>query len=185
MTLKRSGFKNKSLAEIKAKQALKLASGTKLPKANKKAKAVAKRKPQGKVKTQAKRLKAAKNELWELCKQIIRQNYKKEDGTWVCFTCGKIIDIPVKAQTGHGIPSAVGGALLRYHLDNLRIQDYYCNINLGGNGGEFYKRLVIEIGQDKVDEIYLLKQQSIKADLQWYLDKIEHYKQLLKSPSLL
>ncbi|MEK9206876.1 MAG: recombination protein NinG [Patescibacteria group bacterium] len=124
---------------------------------------------------------ALKRDLWELCKQITRKRYQKPNKTWICYTCDRLIDEPHKAQTGHGIPSSVGGAGLRFHLDNLRIQDYYCNINLGGNGSEFYRRLVTEIGQEKVDALFILKNKITKADRYFYEQKIAEYTALLSS----
>ena len=123
-------------------------------------------------------LAVAKDKLWELCKKIVRARYVKSDGTWDCFTCGKLIDCPAKAQTGHFIPSATGGALLRYDLRNLRIQDYYCNINLGGNGSAFYRNLVAEKGQEYVDQLFLVKQQTVKADIIFINNLIEQYEKL-------
>lgn len=133
-----------------------------------------------KAKTNIKKL---KDRLWELCKQIVRIKYKNKDGTWNCYTCGKLIDIPAKAQTGHFIASATCGAFLRYDLRNLRIQDYFCNINLGGNGAVFYKNLVEEKGQGYVDELFRDKNVIIKADEFWYLEKIEEYEDILKKLS--
>ena len=124
-------------------------------------------------------IKALKTKLWELCKQITRKRYKNKDGTWNCFTCGRLIDGPAKAQTGHCIPSSACGAFLRYDLRNLRIQDYYCNINLGGNGSAFYKNLVEENGQEYVDELFRDKQKIIKADEIFYQNKINEYEKLL------
>ena len=124
---------------------------------------------------------ALKTILWGLCREIIRKRYQKPNGTWNCYTCDRLIDAPHKAQTGHGIPSSVGGAGLRFHLDNLRIQDYYCNINLGGNGAEFYRRLVAEIGQEKVDALYILKNKITKADRYWYENKINEYTEILST----
>ena len=120
-------------------------------------------------------IKSLKLKLWELCKQIIRLKYRNKDGTWNCYTCGKLIDEPAKAQTGHFLASSVCGAYLRYDLRNLRIQDYYCNINLGGNGATFYKNLVDREGQEYVDEIFKDKQKIIKADEWWYISKIAEY----------
>ena len=117
------------------------------------------------------------NRLWELCKQITRKKYVK-DGKWNCFTCGRIIDEPAKAQTGHFIPKAACGAYLKYDLRNLRIQDYWCNINLGGNGAEFYKAMVRENGQEFVDQLYKDKQVTVKA-YDHYLKLIEEYQKLL------
>lgn len=121
----------------------------------------------------------AKEKLWSLCREIIRNRYRNVHGNWNCYTCGKIIDVPAKAQTGHFIPSSACGAYLRYDLRNLRIQDYYCNINLGGNGTEFYRRMVENEGQTYVDQLFKDKQKVVKADILFYLELIERYQQLL------
>lgn len=126
-------------------------------------------------------VKKLKIKLWELCKQIVRKTYIKEDGTWDCFTCGKHIDIPAKAQTGHFIPSSTCGAYLRYDLRNLRVQCYNCNINGGGQGAMYYKNLVEEKGKKYVDKIFQDKNISIKADWVWFEAKISEYEDILKS----
>lgn len=126
-------------------------------------------------------IKKLKIKLWELCKQIVRKTYIKEDGTWDCFTCDKHIDIPAKAQTGHFIPSSTCGAYLRYDLRNLRVQCYNCNINGGGQGAMYYKNLVEEKGQDYVDQIFQDKHKTIKADWVWFEAKISEYDTILKS----
>lgn len=123
-------------------------------------------------------VKTLKKKLWELCKQIIRKKYQKKSGTWCCFTCGRLIDEPAKAQTGHFIPSGSCGAYLRYDLRNLRIQDYYCNINLGGNGSEFYRKMVEEVGQKEVDKLFQDKNKVIKADIIFYANKISEYQKI-------
>ena len=123
-------------------------------------------------------VKTLKKKLWELCKQIIRKKYQKKDGTWNCFTCGRLIDEPAKAQTGHFIPSGSCGAYLRYDLRNLRIQDYFCNINLGGNGSEFYRKMVEEVGQKEVDKLFQDKNKVIKADIIFYANKINEYQKI-------
>lgn len=92
--------------------------------------------------------------LWQECKRLVRARYMTIQGHWYCFTCGRLIDEPAKAQTGHFVPSGACGAFLRYDLRNLRIQCYHCNINLGGNGAIFYKKMVEENGQDYVDQIF-------------------------------
>lgn len=126
-----------------------------------------------------------RKKLWELCKQATRKAYKLPDGTWNCFTCGRRIDEPAKAQTGHFIPSGSCGAFLRYDLRNLRIQDYYCNINLGGNGATYYKALVEENGQEYVDQLFRDKQKVIKADVIWLQSKIDEYEKVLHSEIIL
>lgn len=107
--------------------------------------------------------KKLKEILWNHCKRITRARYIDKDGNWHCYTCGRLIDDPAKAHTGHFIASSVCGAFLRYDLRNLRVQDYYCNINLGGNGAQFYKNMVQEVGQACVDQLFIDKEKIVKA----------------------
>ena len=120
-----------------------------------------------------------KNKLWEECKRIVRARYIK-DGYWYCFTCDRLIEEPAKAQTGHFLPSSTCGAYLRYDLRNLRIQCYNCNINQGGAGAVYYRRLVETEGQEYVDQLFKDKNISIKADAWWYQEMIEKYKEIEK-----
>lgn len=113
------------------------------------------------------------DKLWSECRRIQIERYKLPDGSWRCFTCQKQIDGSNK-QLGHFIPNSVGGALLRYNLDNLRLQCYYCNINLGGNGAVFYKNLLEEKGQEHIDKLFQLKGQTTKA-LDHYLLLLDKY----------
>lgn len=115
-------------------------------------------------------IKRLKTKLWELCKQIIRLKYGN-----VCYTCGKTGLEGSSWQTGHFVPSSVGGAYLRYDLRNLRPQCYFCNVNAGGNGAIYYKNLVDREGQEYVDKIFKDKQKTIKADEYWYISKIAEY----------
>lgn len=116
-----------------------------------------------------------KKELWELCRKITAQRYPD-----VCFTCDKPIS-GANRQLGHFIPRSVGGTLLKYHLDNLRWQCYYDNINLGGNGSEFYRRLVKEIGHERVEELFEMKQQLVKMTPQFLREKIAEYTLILET----
>lgn len=118
-----------------------------------------------------------KSKLWDECKRLVRAKYINDLGYWNCFTCDRLIDEPAKAQTGHFLPSSTCGAYLRYDLRNLRIQCYNCNINQGGAGAEYYRRLVEEKGQDYVDQLFKDKHVSIKADVWWYQEMIEKYKE--------
>ena len=129
--------------------------------------------------TKKKPIKKLKAEVWELCKQITRKRYVNPDGTFNCYTCGRLIDTPAKAHTGHFRPSSTCGALLRHDLRNLRVQDYYCNINLGGHGSEYYIRLVAEKGQAHVDQILADEKKIIKADAQFYQSLKDEYTKLL------
>lgn len=117
-----------------------------------------------------------KKKLWELCKQIIRKQYGN-----ICFTCGKKGLEGSSWQTGHFIPSSVGGGSLRYNLDNLRPQCYNCNINAGGNGAIYYRTMVETKGQDFVDKLFKLKNETIKIDVIWLSNKVEEYTKILEN----
>lgn len=125
-----------------------------------------------KSKTPEAKLKA---KLWELCKQIIRVRYGN-----TCYTCKKSGLVGSSWQTGHFIPSAVGGASLRYDLRNLRPQCYRCNIDLSGNGAIFYRLLAAEHGQQYVDELFQEKQKTVKADVTFYQNLIDEYTDILQ-----
>lgn len=111
------------------------------------------------------------DEIWQHCRRITLAKYPEPH---TCFTCDKPVS-GSNRQLGHFIANSVGGALLRYNLDNLRLQCYYCNINLGGNGAVFYKKLLEEKGQEHIDNLFRLKTQTIKAT--------DHYLQLLEEYS--
>lgn len=159
--MKKTGFRKQSYAEkldkIKAKVATK--SVKKITK---------------KVKKKTSNVSLLKKKLWELCKQIIRTKYGN-----TCYTCGKTGLAGASWHTGHFLASSVCGAYLRYDLRNLRPQCYYCNINCGGSGAMFYKNLVDREGQKFVDEIFIDKQKSIKADELFYAQKISEYEKIL------
>lgn len=118
-----------------------------------------------------------KKKLWEECKRIIRAKYIVS-GKYTCFTCGKNIENMSSVHTSHFIPSAACGTYLRYDLRNLRICCYFCNVNLGGNGSMYYRRLVETEGQEYVDQLFKDKNITIKADSIWYQNKLEEYKSL-------
>lgn len=139
---------------------------------------VVKTKPARRQKQPSMRL--LKNKLWAECKRIIRARFSNSDGTFTCYTCGKHLDVPAKAQTGHFIPSSVCSVEMRYSLDNLRIQCYRCNINLSGNWIEYEKRLQ----RDGVDTDQLKQQneqwKNLQYDSLWYQNKIDEYKAVEK-----
>ena len=111
-------------------------------------------------------LKRTTTALWKECRRIIFNKYGN-----TCYTCSRTNLEGSNCQLGHFIPSGACGAYLRYDLRNLRPQCYHCNINLGGFGAEYYKRLVAEVGKKEVNKLFKDKQKTVKA--------IDHYKKLL------
>lgn len=109
-----------------------------------------------------------KKELWKWFSLYIRQR-----DNFTCFTCGRKGE-GSGMHAGHFIPKSVGGLALYFNEDNVHCQCYHCNINLGGNQYIYGKRL-----GEKAEELYKLKQLSVKWSVQDYLDKIEHYKHVV------
>ena len=113
---------------------------------------------------------ALKKKLWTVFSLYIRQRDKN-----ICFTCGKYAE-GSGYHAGHFISKSVGGITLYFHEDNVHGQCYSCNINLGGNQYIYGKRLGTELSE----HLYSLKGQTTKWTAQDYLDKIEHYGNLVR-----
>jgi hypothetical protein len=115
----------------------------------------------------ASELKKLQDKVWKEAKRITLNKYGN-----TCYTCDRTNLDGSNCQLGHFIPSGSCGAYLRLDLRNLRIQCYHCNINLGGNGAEYYRRMVMEVGKKATEQIFKDKQKSVKAK--------DHYTKLLK-----
>ena len=96
--------------------------------------------------------------LWTLCRQLTFAKYGN-----TCYTCGARRLEGSNLQCGHMIPKASCGANLKYDLRNLRPQCMRCNIHLGGNGAEFYRKMMLEVGPTALNEILIDKQKTVKA----------------------
>lgn len=112
--------------------------------------------------------------LWELCKLIIRKRYGN-----TCYTCSKTGLESFNWHTGHMIAKASLSNYLKYDLRLLRPQCYHCNINLGGMGAEFLRRMEEIEGKDYTQQIFNDRKILIKADEIWFAEKIAEYQKLL------
>lgn len=112
------------------------------------------------------------DQIWQECRRIIFAKYGN-----TCYTCGKQNLEGSNKQLGHFIPKASCGAYLKYDLRNLRPQCFHCNLNLGGNGAEFYRRMVAEIGQEEVDNIFKDKHNLVRAS-DFYVTHLEWLKNI-------
>ena len=146
--LKRSGFKRKTYAELKAS-----------------------RKPKKTPKKKAKKptITKLKKKLWDECRRIVRARYFNND-FYECFTCGNTVSVP---HTGHIIASSLCSTVMRYDLDNLRLQCYMCNIHKSGNWVAFFQRLGMEYIENLIKKNNQTKGKSYHVD--WYQAKIEEY----------
>jgi len=88
-----------------------------------------------------------KKKLWTVFSRFIRIRDKGK-----CFTCN--IQKPwTQMQAGHFIPKSTGGLALYFHVQNVHCQCFRCNINLGGNGAIYAKRIKDVYGEEKFDEL--------------------------------
>lgn len=111
-------------------------------------------------------------ELWEHCKRIIRARYPN-----TCYTCERTGLSGSNWHTGHLWAKASLGANLKYDLRVLRPQCYFCNVNCGGRGAEFYAKMVRENGQEYMTSLEQERNISVKA-IDKYLELLEEYKLL-------
>lgn len=137
----------------------------------------------GKPRVKTRTITSLKKELWQLCKLITRKRYGLPNGTYICYTSGKLIIDPKDAHTGHFIHSSLCSVELRYDLNNLRIQSYDQNINKNGNTLQFQENLIQDHGAAYVRE--LVKRNQATKGLQygkdWYINKIVEYQSLLET----
>ena len=123
-----------------------------------------------KLKKQSKqKISVIQRKLWELCKLLTRKHYGN-----VCYTCGATGLSGINWHTGHLWAKASLGAYLKYDLRVLRPQCYRCNIHLGGNSAEFYRKMVQENGQEYMDKLHAERNITVKA-YDWYLKLLEDY----------
>jgi len=117
-------------------------------------------------------IKKIQDKLWKECKRITLAKYGPH-----CYTCDAQYLVGSNCQLGHLIPSGACGAFLRYDLRNLRIQCMRCNIHLGGNGAEYLRRMIQEVGQENTDQLFKDKNKTVKA-IDHYIKTLKEYEQL-------
>lgn len=95
-----------------------------------------------------------------------------------CFDCG-ILAESQQFQCGHWQPSGSSGAVLRYHPQNMHGQRGSCNCGYNQESVKINYTLVMiqKYGQDRVTELLRLKNKTIKADILFYENMIELYKE--------
>ncbi len=99
-------------------------------------------------------------------------------GSLKCYTCDRPLSFKT-TQVGHWVPGHHNATYI--NEDYVRPQDYYCNIQLGGNQGEFRDRLRKELGSKTVDKLLVESKLVKDISLDEYLELEKWYStQLLK-----
>jgi Bacteriophage Lambda NinG protein len=104
-------------------------------------------------------LTAAKKKAWSAMSKYIRVKYS-HNGFCSCVTCGWTGEI-ASMQAGHWIPKAQGNAIF-FEETNVHPQCYRCNMNLGGNGPEYYSYMLRTYGQSELDRLKALAKTTVK-----------------------
>lgn len=101
-----------------------------------------------------------------------------EDGNCTCYTCGGLREIK---EVDNGHYQKREHKATRYHLNNCRPQCKTCNGDVKHNGkqDEFRVNLVCEIGEEAVVEIERLARTMIKANVVFYRDIADEFRNKL------
>ena len=117
------------------------------------------------------------SELLNLLQVVINKIVRTIDFGQPCISCGK----NGKRQAGH-YHSIGANSALRFHLDNIHIQDYRCNVELSGNIIGYNRGLINTYGEDY--KVYverdLLNIQELKLQKHEIVDLIKKAKEILK-----
>ena len=190
--MKQSGFKQKTYAEKLAKLAakrqenMKKVLGPTKPRKPLKSGGFGKKKRVLKAKKDLmpNRIKRAKNVLTELSHTFVRKRDSVSgDGNVFggpCCSCGKFCG-GSDFQAGHWEADSTGGAILRYHPQNMHGQGgFCCNINRHGQqrmGVAYTMFMIKRYGLKHVEFLRSLKKKVIKADIIFFETMIELYRQ--------
>ncbi len=122
--------------------------------------------------------KRAKEKAWKEVSLFVRLEFADHNGMCTCVTCGHVAHYTQGMHAGHFVPQAQGDAA-RFEIDNIHVQCFRCNINLGSNGAEYTPFMVNKYGQERVDEIRQLAGKVVKYSESDYNDMISKYKALI------
>ena len=119
------------------------------------------------------KLSAVKRDAWGWLSKCIRLSESACTGYGSCVTCGHGAHWS-ELQAGHFVARAQGN-LATFDVRNIHSQCFRCNMNLGGNGAEYYPWMVGKYGKSVVEEIRQLAGKTIKYT-QWdYAQMADHY----------
>lgn len=99
----------------------------------------------------------------------VRNSNRAEDRTVKCFTCNYVGTV---IHCGHYVTRVI--KYTRWHLDNLRPQCFFCNIRKKGNSHVYRRRLVKEIGEERVSEVEALAEGLFKEKDEWIQERIDY-----------
>ena len=123
-----------------------------------------------------------KKDLDKVFSQYVRWVNADDNGLVECYTC--YVKKPVKEmQNGHFISRRSTSTRWLYNADmvNCKPQCVACNMYRQGEQLKFYRRLVSEYGEDKVEEVIQLSKRTEKVTKGDLIYLIDMYKEELKN----
>ena len=112
-------------------------------------------------------------QLDNIYSQYIRLKYADNNGMVECYTCGSKMHWK-EAQHGHFFTRARYST--RWDDDNSRVQDYRCNVALGGNYIIYTRKMLAELGEDRFAALELKSNTIAKVPTSDLVEKISYYK---------
>lgn len=125
------------------------------------------------------KISTVKNRLWKTVSLYVRLKYSNDQGYAKCVTCGTTKHY-TELQAGHFIPKKKGNSIY-FVEENIHPQCPRCNMYESGNLIEYTRFMIDTYGIEKVDELRLLANQTVKMNVNDFLDLEEEYKGLLKN----
>jgi hypothetical protein len=115
----------------------------------------------------------AKDKAWAILSDYTRMRDFVLYGT--CVSCGVRFEHWRDSQGGHYIPMGAGGTSSGFYERNIHGQCMHCNkFGEMEAGGNFKDELINRYGEGIIDELKTVKQELVKADEWWYIQKIKH-----------
>ena len=117
--------------------------------------------------------KILKDKAWKLFSEYIRRRDANDDGDVECITCHAIK--PWKSmQAGHFIDGRTNSIL--FEEDGCHAQCYSCNMFKAGNKVEYFRYMQKRYGDVRIDELRVLRSQTLKFTESDLEEKIEYLK---------
>lgn len=104
--------------------------------------------------------------------KYVRLYYSDNYGNVACYTCDSKMHWK-SSQNGHFFSRVHHST--RWDIDNCRVQDYRCNVALNGNYIVYTRRMIKEVGMEKVDELERKSRSNIKISTIELREMIEYY----------
>ena len=108
----------------------------------------------------------------ELAQKAVNRYVNLRDREKPCVSCGKPAAAGGVRNASH-FKSVGSNSALRFHLWNIHTSCYRCNVELSGNLGEYYPRLIERIGAAKVEFL-----QYAKRERRYEVDELQRIQRI-------